>query len=64
MKNDIFIVKSGAGYFIRFINDVPEMTTDPVEATRMKEDKAVSIITKMDELGLNAELVSVRIGKI
>lgn len=63
MSNHTFIIKSGPGYFIRFLNDTPEMTTDPVEATRMREDEAVSIVAKMDKLGLNAELVNVRIGK-
>ena len=64
MKKEVFVIKSGLGYFIRFLNDTPEMTTDPVVATRMREDKATLIVAKMDKLGLSAKLVSVRIGKI
>lgn len=61
----LFIVKSGVGYFTRFVaDDTPEMTSDPVVATRMERDKADQIISKLGHLGFNAELVKLRFGRM
>lgn len=56
-----FIVKSGDGYFIDFAGLSPLLTTDPVEAVRLYEAKAIGIIGRMWELGYSAELIEVEI---
>lgn len=61
---DIFIVKSGSGYFLEFTSDTPKMTTDPVEARRLKLNGAKLMIEYLDIMGFDAELVCVRIGRI
>lgn len=58
-----YIVKSGSGYFLRFINGTPEMISDPVSAVRLSLNKANSVIDKLDNLGFAGKLVRFRIGK-
>lgn len=65
----LFIVKSGAGYFLKFVKtgpmmrDTPQMTSDPVSATRMRGGKADLIVSKMCQLGFDADLVELRMGR-
>lgn len=58
------IIRSGEGYFIRFVGATPEMTSDPVEATRMSKEAAQPIRTKLEEMGLVADEVKVILAKI
>lgn len=56
----VFIVGSGAGFFLEFINDTPHLTTDPVVATRMPlEQQAEDTIVELGRLGFVGELVEV-----
>ena len=53
----IFIVKSGNGYFLEF--GVPQMTSDPVKATRMPFSRAENVSVELGRLGFQSELVEV-----
>lgn len=64
MTIKLFIVKSGDGYFLEFVGPGPYLTSDPVEATRLTEAKADSVIGRLWELGFSGELMEVRIGRI
>lgn len=59
----LFIIKSGDGYFIELAGLTPHLTSDPVEATRYPEATAMNIIGRLWELGYSAELMEIRIGK-
>lgn len=59
-----YIVKSGAGHFVKFQNNTPEMTSDPDEAQQMSLKQAETVAKLLDRLGFSAELVQVRIGEI
>lgn len=59
-----YIIKSGDGYYIRLHGEIPELTTDPVEATRMEQPKAQEIADLVRRVGFEAELIEVEIGKI
>lgn len=61
---DIFIIESGSGYFLGFINDAPQMTTDPVIAKRFTLKAAKSIMEHLNKIGFDVELVRLRLGKI
>lgn len=55
-----YIVRSGAGYFIRFEEDgTPFLTTDPVEASRGELGQAAAVMDKMEKQGYHADLVIV-----
>jgi hypothetical protein len=49
------------GYFIKFENESPEMTTDPLEATRLTLKRALKIISKIEQLGLEGRLININI---
>lgn len=58
MKN--CIVRSGAGYFVKFAaGGTPEMTSDPVAAERMEWSEADLVVSTLKQLGYGAELVKV-----
>ena len=61
---DVFIIESGSGYFLGFINDIPQMTTDPVIAKRFTLKATKSIMEHLNKIGFDAELVRLRLGKI
>ena len=63
-EEQLFIVKSGTGYFLEFVGSSPYQTSDPVEATRLNEAKAIGVIGRLRELGYSAELMEIRVGKI
>jgi hypothetical protein len=63
-EEQLFIVKSGDGYFIEFVGLSPYLTSDPLEAARMYEAKAIGVIGRLWELGYSAELMEIRVGKI
>ncbi len=48
------LVKSGNGYFCRFVNESPEMHTDPAFALLMSRTDAEAVIDKLNQLGLYA----------
>lgn len=55
-----FIVKSGDGYFLRFILGTgPEMTSDPAEASRHSEVEAENTTRNLERLGFAWELIEV-----
>ena len=57
---DEYIVKSGVGYFVRFIIDnISEMDSDPVCAARMSEDEALEVISRLDNLGFCADPIRI-----
>jgi len=60
------IVRSGAGYFIKFtgVDNTPELTSDPVAATRMARSEADLVASVMNRKGFGAELVKVRYGNV
>ena len=60
----LFIVKSGDGYLLRFVNDTPLLTSDPVEATRLPIEKAGDMITRLAELGFDGELAKLRLEEV
>lgn len=60
----LFVVRSGEGYFLEFVGLSPYMTSDPAEATRLNEAKAIGTIGRLRELGYSGELMEVRIGRI
>ena len=59
-----YIVASGDGFFRQFIENTPEMVSDPVCGTRMGKKEADIIKDKINKLGFEAYLVPVREGKI
>ena len=63
MSAQLFIIRSGAGYFHRFHDDTPQMTTDPISAMRMIELFAQGTAKHLVELGYAAEIIPVEIGK-
>lgn len=63
VEEQLFIVRSGDGYFIEFIGLTPHLTSDPVEANRYPEATAMNIIGRLWELGYSAELMEIRIGR-
>jgi len=58
-----YIIKSGNGYLVRIENDTPEMTTDPVSATRFGRIQAAGIAEEVVGLGIKTEIIEVRVGK-
>jgi len=56
----LFIVKSGSGYFIKFIRDQPYCVSDPLLATRLDLGKANKTIRKLNNLGFGTELVKLK----
>jgi hypothetical protein len=59
-----YIVRSGDGYFVQFVNDTPEMTSDSVCATRLAENAAKKVVNRLDSLGFAGELVKVTVGRM
>lgn len=61
-KETSYVVGSGSGYFLHFIGDTPEMTSDPLCATRMSKDEVEDVMFKLDIMGFEAHLVTIRKG--
>lgn len=61
---DLFVVRGGGGFFVRFQANTPEMTSDPLSAARFTERKARTIIETLEALGFAATLVSLRFARI
>jgi hypothetical protein len=55
--DDLYIVRSGAGYFIKFADGALYLTTDPLEAARVDRDSADRIMSRFDDLGFYSDLV-------
>jgi hypothetical protein len=53
----LYIVMSGIGYFVQFVNGSPEMTTDRGAAKRMFREDAEVIIYQLHKLGFDASLM-------
>ena len=64
MEENILIIQSGSGFFVRFHNDTPEMTTDPVSATRLNREDATEIAQRLEALGYRADFTEVRVVRI
>lgn len=54
-----FIVAGGKGYFLRFLGDSPEMTSDPLVATRMSLKAAESTANRIDDLGFHSQIIEI-----
>ena len=69
MENEMrYIVKSGAGYFIRFIftgstMPLPLLTTDPMCGTRVSEEIADNIVCEIGKSGYYSRKVPVRFAR-
>ena len=60
-----FIIKSGPGFFIKIVNDTPQMTSDYIEAERFDTpDDAINIMKILSSLGYSVELIKLKIGRI
>lgn len=55
-----YIVGSGEGFFCQFINDTPELVSDPVCGKRMSENRALRVKARMEEFGFSARLIIVK----
>lgn len=55
--NDGFIIRSGTGYFVRFVGDNPQMVSSPVLASVFNYYDAVGIMVRFEKLGYTAELI-------
>ncbi len=66
MPNDpeLFILRSGDGYLVRINSGAPEMTSDPVLATRMNREDTSKTKWALELLGFEAVIVPVVIGRI
>lgn len=58
----LYIVNSGAGYFVRFDGDSSLMDSDPLCATRMSKEQAGKVAKRLGELGFDRVVVKLRIG--
>jgi hypothetical protein len=47
-----FIVRSGCGYFVRFVEDTNEMVSDEESATRMTSKEAEEVSGKLGSIGI------------
>ena len=47
-----FIVRSGCGYFTRFIENTNEMVSDEASATKMTSKEAEEVSGKLGSLGI------------
>jgi hypothetical protein len=55
-----WIVKSGQGFLIKIDNQTPEMTSDPIEATRFSYKSSANLQRlELDRLGFSSQLVQV-----
>jgi hypothetical protein len=54
-----YILNSGNGYFIRFDNDTPFMTSDPTCAARVSKALAYEIMDRLVDIGYYAELIKI-----
>lgn len=58
-----YIIKSGTGYFKRFIGMSNEMTTNPIDATKFNSFmEAAIVIDKLDEMGIESGVFDANIG--
>jgi hypothetical protein len=62
-----YIIKSGPGYFLYLKKyysedhlDMPYLTSDPVQATRLSLKDAKEVMEKLDLLGWEAEIIKAR----
>ena len=57
----VFIIRSGTGYLARFTEgDLLLVTAEPVGATRVKRSMADSLMSRMAQLGFEAELLKIK----
>jgi hypothetical protein len=64
-EKELHIVKSGAGYVVDTAPGCyPKMTSDPGAAGRFNKGTAAAIATSLALIGLDAELVRLRIAKL
>jgi len=54
---DVFIIRSGSGYFVRFNGINPFMVSTPLLATRFNYYNAIEILLRFEKLGYQAELI-------
>lgn len=54
-----YIVKSGPGYLVKFVEGSHLMTTDPIEATRFTASQAELAALALERLGCEARPVKV-----
>ncbi len=54
---DMFIIRSGGGYFIRFNGINPYMVSTPLLATRLNYYDAVGVLLRFEKLGFQAEII-------
>lgn len=56
-----YIIKSGDGFLVELGNQTPEMTSDPIEATRFGFQSAANLQRlELSRLGFSSQLVRVR----
>ena len=61
---NLYIIESGDGYFVEFVNDTPLMITDPVSARRMDIADAHTVNDCLERLGFESNIVPVTLAKI
>jgi hypothetical protein len=54
---DGFIIRSGAGYFVRFVGTLPQMVNTPVLASVFNYYDAIGVMVRFEKLGWSAELI-------
>jgi hypothetical protein len=55
--NDGFIIRSGSGYFVRFVGSNPQMVSSSVLASVFNYYDAIGIMIRMEKLGYAAEMI-------
>lgn len=55
--NDKYLIKSGAGFFVRFNGQNPYMVSTPILATVFNYYDAIGVLVQLEKLGFSGELV-------
>lgn len=55
--NTKFLIKSGAGFFVRFNGNSPYMVSTPILASTFNYYEALGIMIEFEKLGFQAELI-------